>query len=71
MEAKVYFVPAKEEGEYYTPVELAKKLNVSRKFIVKHTMRRAIPGQIKIGRIWRYRKTTVQEALDSSSFLIK
>jgi len=42
------------ENEYYTPVELAVKFNVSIKSIRTWTQLRKIPGQVKIGRIWRY-----------------
>jgi len=49
--------------EYYTPVELAVKFNVSIKSIRTWTQLRKIPGQVKIGRIWRYKKAAVEKNL--------
>ena len=56
--------------EYFTPNELAALLNMSLKWVVKYTQLRRIPGQIKIGRLWRYRRTEVQMRLLSGTFLL-
>lgn len=46
-----------------TAEELAKKLNVSVQFIHKHTRQFRIPGQIKVGRVWRYRESIIFKRL--------
>ena len=56
--------------EYYTPAELALKLSIARKTVTKHTQARRIPGQIKIGGVWRYRITDVDKALLRGSLLL-
>ena len=57
--------------EYLTPRELADKLAVSLRFIEDNTMAKKIPGQIKIGRLWRYKITEVEKALLRGTFLIE
>ena len=52
-----------EENEYYTPEDLARKFNIARKTVTKHTQARRIPGQIKIGGVWRYKVTEIEKAL--------
>jgi excisionase family DNA binding protein len=59
------------EPEFYSPRELAQKLNMSRKWVVKHTQARRIPGQVKCGGRWRYRRIDVEKALLSGNFLDK
>lgn len=39
--------------EYYTHRQLAEKLNMSLKWVKKHTCTRRIPGLVKIGGSWR------------------
>jgi excisionase family DNA binding protein len=57
--------------EYYTPQQLAQKLNMSLKFIEKHTQARRIPGQTKVGRMWRYNRIAVEKRLLSgNNFLL-
>jgi hypothetical protein len=51
----------------YTTESLAVRLNVSKKFIVSHRQR--IPGAMKIGRIWRFDKATVERRLASGNLL--
>ena len=53
-----------------TADEVAKMLSVSRKFIEKHTAKNCVPGQIKVGRLWRYRKSAIQKAVLKGQFLI-
>ena len=53
--------------EYLTPRELAYKLNVSIKFITNCTQARKMPGQVKMGRLWRYNQKDVNIALLSGS----
>ena len=59
------------EQYYYTPQELAERLNVSKKFVQNQTLARRIPGQIKIGRVWRYCRAEVEKAmLKGGQFLL-
>ncbi len=58
------------EPEYFTPKELSTMLNMSLKWVIKHTQSRRIPGSIKIGGRWRYRKLDVEKALLSGEFLL-
>jgi hypothetical protein len=51
----------------YTTESLAKRLNVSKKFIVSH--RRQLPGAMKIGRIWRFNKASIEKKLVSGFLL--
>lgn len=59
------------ENEYYTPEELAVKLSVSLKSIRTWTQQRRIPGQIQIGRIWRYRKHDIEKQLLTKECLLR
>ena len=52
-----------EINEYFTGEELAKILNVSIKFIQKQTQARRIPGQVKVGRLWRYNRAEIEKAM--------
>jgi len=45
-------------------------LGVSIKFVQKHTQARRVPGQIKVGRLWRYKRSTVERALVRMNFLL-
>lgn len=51
--------------------ELSEMLNVSERFIEKHTQSRRIRGQIKVGRLWRYSKMEIEKALlNGKDFLL-
>jgi hypothetical protein len=56
--------------EYLSPKELAAKLHVSLKSITNWTQARRIPGQIKIGGIWRYSVLEIEKALFAGQFLL-
>lgn len=56
--------------EYLTPQALAAMMSVSLKFIIKQTQARRIPGQIKVGRIWRYKRSEVEKRVLSGHFLL-
>jgi excisionase family DNA binding protein len=58
-----------QEPEYFTVEELATKLNLARKTIKKWTIARRIPGQVKCGGRWRYRRTDIEKALLRGEFL--
>jgi predicted DNA-binding transcriptional regulator AlpA len=51
------------EPEYLTPEQLSAKLQVARKTIKKWTLARRIPGQLKCGGRWRYRRNEIEKAL--------
>ena len=52
-----------EQSDVLTAAELAAVLRVSRKFIEEHTAAGHVPGQMKLGRIWRYRRIDVMRAI--------
>jgi len=61
-----------DDPEYLTATQLAKKLNVGLRWVEKQTQARRIPGQIKIGRYWRYRRVDVEKRLlQSDQFLVE
>lgn len=55
-------------NEYYTPLELAIKLNVSLRIIREKTYGGRIPGAIKIFGQWRFRKVDIDRALLRNTF---
>jgi excisionase family DNA binding protein len=59
-----------QKTEFYTPDELAAKLNIARKTVTKHTQARRIPGQVKIGGQWRYRVVEIEKALLRGNLLL-
>ena len=59
------------EPEYITPEQLSAKLQVARKTIKNWTQARRIPGQLKCGGRWRYRRIDVEKALLSGNLLDK
>ena len=56
-------------SDFLTPRELADKIKMSVKWVVTQTQARRVPGQIKIGRLWRYRLTEVEKRLLAGQFL--
>ena len=56
--------------EYYKPRELAELLKVSVKTISNWTQSFRLPGQIKCGHLWRYRKDSIDKALRSGNLLL-
>ncbi len=60
-----------ELADCFTPKELAAKLNMSLKWVVKMTQAHRMPGQIKIGRLWRYRRADVEKRLLAGDFLLE
>ena len=60
-----------ENPDCLTPKELAGKLNMSLKWVVKHTQARNIPGQVKLGGLWRYRRNEVEKRLLGTQFLLE
>jgi hypothetical protein len=53
-----------------TPRELANRLHMSLKWVEKQTQNRRIPGQIKVGRVWRYSWSELQRQMLSGKILL-
>ncbi len=58
-------------SDFLTPKELAAKMNMSLKFVVTQTQARRVPGQVKVGRLWRYRRVEVEKRLLAGKFLLE
>jgi excisionase family DNA binding protein len=56
--------------EFYTPKQLAARLQVSARSLEKWIQQRRIPGQIRIGRVWRFRAIEVEKRLLNNDFLL-
>ena len=59
------------ETEFFTVQELANYLNCSEKFIRKYIESRRLPGMVKIGRVYRFRKSDVEKKLLSGQLLLE
>ncbi len=59
------------DPEYLSPKQLADKLNMSLKWVEKHTQEHRIPGQVKMGRVWRYHWIEIQKHLISGQLLLE
>jgi hypothetical protein len=53
-----------------TPLQLADRLNISLKWVETHTQEHRIPGQVKVGRVWRYNWIEVQRRMFSGQVLL-
>lgn len=58
------------EEPLLTPQELAAKLNISLKWVETHTQERRIPGQVKVGRVWRYDWLEIRRRMFSGQVLL-
>ena len=56
-------------SDFLTPRELADKIKMSVKWVTNQTQARRIPGQTKMGRLWRYRLTEIEKRLLSGELL--
>lgn len=54
-----------------TPRELANRLHISLKWVEKQTQNRRIPGQVKVGRVWRYSWVEIQRRMLSGQILLE
>ena len=61
--------PAGPEPEYLTAKQLAEKLKMSIRSIVKWTAQHRIPGAVKMGYHWRYSSTEISKRLLSGQLL--
>ena len=59
-----------QQVEFFNTEELAAYLNVSKKFIIKHRDLGRIPGAVRIGRVWRFRRSDVEKRLLSGELLL-
>lgn len=59
-----------ENENLLTPRELSTRLHMSLKWVEKHTQARRIPGQVKIGRLWRYDWMEVQKRILRGQLLL-
>jgi excisionase family DNA binding protein len=57
------------ETEFLSVKQLANYLNCSEKFIRKYVGSRRLPGMVKIGRVYRFRKSEVEKRLLSGQLL--
>ena len=57
--------PESEDSIFLTPRQMANILNMSLKWVVKQTQERRMPGQTKIGRLWRYHISEVEDRLNA------
>lgn len=58
------------ETEFFSVQELAAYLNCSEKFIRKHIESRRLPGMVRVGRLYRFRKSDVEKRLLSGQLLL-
>lgn len=58
------------ETEFLSVKQLAEYLNCSEKFIRKHIESRRLPGMVKIGRTYRFRKSEVEKRLLTGQLLL-
>ncbi len=62
--------PSEQEPEFYTPHELASLVRVGVRWIEKQIPKRLLPGMIKVGHYWRFRKSEVDRQLLTGSLLL-
>ena len=58
------------ESEYLNTEELSIMLNVSKKSIEKWRSQNRLPGQLKCGRVFRFRRLEVEKRLLSGQLLL-
>jgi excisionase family DNA binding protein len=57
-------------ADFYTPEDLARLVQVGRRWIEKQIPKRRLPGMTKVGRYWRFRKADVDKQLLSGTLLL-
>lgn len=58
------------QNEFLTPAELAIMLNVSIKFVNKHIATKRLPGAVRVGRLWRFKRNEVEKRLIAGELLL-
>jgi len=61
----------KIESEYLTSTQLAEMLNVSKRFIVKHRCTGKIPGVVKIGSVYRFKRSAIEKRMFTGQLLLE
>jgi len=59
------------EKEFYTTEDITNKLGVPIKTFRKWVEKGIVPGQIKVGHLWKFRITEIEKALLRPTFLHK
>jgi excisionase family DNA binding protein len=57
------------EPEFYSSIELSHFLGVSLKSVNRWIAQRRIPGMVKIGRHWKFRRTVIEQRLTCGELL--
>ncbi len=57
-----------ETREYFSTESLARHIEVSKKSIEKWRDERRIPGAVRVGRVWRFRRVDVERQLLTGQF---
>ncbi len=55
--------------EYYSCQDLHNKTGIAIKTWQEHALKGRVPGQIKIGKCWRFKMETIDEAFSRHEFL--
>jgi excisionase family DNA binding protein len=58
------------EQNFLSATELAQYLGNSRKFVEKHIATRRIPGMVRVGGRWKFRKSEIERALNRGELLL-
>ena len=63
-------VGSMEKKEYLSTTELASYIGRSRKFVEKYITCRRIPGMVRIGGRWSFKRSDIDRALNRGEFLL-
>ncbi len=58
------------EAEYLTPADLAERFRIPLKTVREHVYNRRIPGALKVGGSWRFRRQAIEKAIASGQLLL-
>jgi hypothetical protein len=58
-------------SDFISPKQLATRLSMSLKWVEKQTQARRMPGQVKMGRVWRYHWVEVQKRMLTGQLLLE
>ena len=59
-----------KQTEFFDTAELARYLNVSVKAVVHWRQARRLPGAVRCGRVWRFRRIDIEKKLLSGELLL-
>lgn len=57
-------------NEFMSIGELADYINMSRKFVEKHVYSRRMPGLVRVGGKWRFRREEIEKRLTTGCLLL-